>query len=809
MPEPRASLEEPEDEAPLARSSRYVRPSRYARDVHDPDDYREDDSDRDDYAQADYDTFEEGYDEDEEDDGAYSRASRRRAPKAKRSHKGLVALLILALLGGALAGGYYLLPVQRDALLASVSDGVQSLVAKVLPAVAIATQAPSEAPDMFITGFSVDNPLLLVGQQATFTLKTSANVQRIRLQNAEGVDIGSAPDGTPGASVVIDGGELSWTVPVAFLQAYNGPVYAGIGTMEAWAPPSAAQQVQAVTQETMDILRPTPTPEPTPSPVPTPIPTPTPSPVPTPTPTPAPTPTPKPYKVAMAAPIESALPAKFRATTWVYQGDGTVEGTDKKKYPEQKEFARATPISMGDPAYYGAQDGVLTFRSGPMRQNAAFGSVPGGHTALETVWSLSTGMLEGATKALYYTGMGFTGQPLIVKWHKEIREMMNIRPEKRDAVGLKEGIFAAMDGMIYFVDIEDGKQTRDPIDAGYPISATPAVDPRGYPLLYVGQSVSKLNTKEVGDIGMRIFSLIDQKQLFRERGLNKLSGLPTADAVITSPLVEAKSDTLIYGGGNGLLYTLALNTQFSLQDKSISVSPLTTFYKFNFKKKDVSIEGSPAVYGNYAYFVDGTGFLQCVDLNTMQCVWIANVSDNTDATVALEIEGDNVVALYTACTIAKQGKNGKIYMRRFNALTGELQWEQTYAGIQDEEDPAGAMGSPLVGEGIIGDLVIFPLQGTEDLGNLVALNKATGQIEWNQPLDAYTYTSPTAVYTPDKQTCYIVQADLNGTVHLLDGYTGAQIHSIKLDGQIRSSLAVYNDMVLVGADRKIYGLRIR
>ena len=36
-------------------------------------------------------------------------------------------------------------------------------------------------------------------------------------------------------------------------------------------------------------------------------------------------------------------------------------------------YASSETVSMGDPNKYSAQGGVLTFRGGPLRQNAAYG----------------------------------------------------------------------------------------------------------------------------------------------------------------------------------------------------------------------------------------------------------------------------------------------------------------------------------------------------------------------------------------------------------------------------------------------------
>ena len=98
-------------------------------------------------------------------------------------------------------------------------------------------------------------------------------------------------------------------------------------------------------------------------------------------------------------------------------------------------YASSETVSMGDPNKYSAQGGVLTFRGGPLRQNAAYGTVEVTEEQLSVVRGMRTSRLDNT-----YTGFGFGSQPLIVKWYKNIREMMNITDESKNTTAMKEGI---------------------------------------------------------------------------------------------------------------------------------------------------------------------------------------------------------------------------------------------------------------------------------------------------------------------------------------------------------------------------------
>jgi hypothetical protein len=330
---------------------------------------------------------------------------------------------------------------------------------------------------------------------------------------------------------------------------------------------------------------------------------------------------------------------------------GATEGTDPsqlklatKAYNGTKstnEFERTVPVKMNGPADYAAWSGaVLTFRGGPFRQNAAYGTVEVQENALEVAWSSPMGGI-----ASYY-GAGWPGQPAIVKWTKEVREMMNLTDEKKAVTALKEVIMASQDGKIYFLDLADGQPTRDPINVGFPLKGSVSVDPRGMPMLSAGQGISIIGDK-TGDIGFRLFNLIDQKQLMFLNGRDK-NAYWSNGAFNGSSLLDRSSDTLIITGGNGMLYTVSLNTAFDLSTKKLDIDPKISSYKAKASKQQntkTGIDGSAAMYGNYAFYADSAGILQCVDVNTMKPVWAVDTDDNTDATVALDFDADGKLAL--------------------------------------------------------------------------------------------------------------------------------------------------------------------
>lgn len=92
---------------------------------------------------------------------------------------------------------------------------------------------------------------------------------------------------------------------------------------------------------------------------------------------------------------------------------------------------------------------------------------------------------------------------------------------------------------------------------------------------------------------------------------------------------------------------------------------------------------------------------------------------------------------------------------------------------------------------------------------MIALNKDNGEVVWETLFNNYMWSSPVDVYNKDGNG-FIVQCDSGGNVHLLEGMTGDTLDSLLLNGNIESSLAIYNEIAVVATrNRSIYGIKIK
>lgn len=217
---------------------------------------------------------------------------------------------------------------------------------------------------------------------------------------------------------------------------------------------------------------------------------------------------------------------------------------------------------------YTMLEGVTTFRGNNYRTSPSFGKSNVREKKLETMWKFTT------SSSTWGGGAGWTGKPSIVKWPEELKKSMNIKDEFKEKKDFTEVIYSSLDGNIYFLDLETGKPSREKIYVGNPIKGTLTIDPRGIPLLYVGEGINE------GDVvGLNIFSLIDGRKLYELRGWdsNAYRGWPAFDS---SPLVHGATDTLIEGGENGLLYIMKLNTNYDEKANSIPIDPKITKYRY-------------------------------------------------------------------------------------------------------------------------------------------------------------------------------------------------------------------------------------
>ena len=480
-----------------------------------------------------------------------------------------------------------------------------------------------------------------------------------------------------------------------------------------------------------------------------------------------------------------------------------------------EQFQRRDRIFFDTDRRYTDLEGIVTFRGDHRRSGGAYGKAALAEKKLSIAWSVDTGRLQKGYGHGYWSGSGWTGQPLIVRWTPEQRAMMNISPEKKDKEGLTEVIYSTMDGKVYFLDLEDGSRTRAEIEVGLPFKGAGALDPRGY-AVYLGPGDS--GPTEDKYARSFVYSLTDQDKLFEFGGKDPFS-LRKFHGYDSSHIVDSETDTLIEPGENGILYTFKLNTHYDANTGKVTMQP-TERVKLRYRSARSSeevywlgMEDSSVIWKNYIYIADNGGNLFCIDLNTMQLVWAQDVADDTNGSPVFSVE-DGVPYLYIATSLHWKAcrffKLGNVPIFKINAVTGEYVWIRKYfcntiAGVS-----GGVQATCALGRGNSQDLVFFPVARTPQVrsGLLVALNKKTGEEAWRFPMERYAWSSPVLIENEQGET-YLLLGDSKGTLFLFDAPTGKLLDSIELGANIEATPAVFEDMLVVGTrGEKIFGVKI-
>lgn len=523
-----------------------------------------------------------------------------------------------------------------------------------------------------------------------------------------------------------------------------------------------------------------------------------------------PTPTPQ----ATDSPVkadETALPSLLGFKTDLMV-NGTLTDT----------FSRISPVSFDSGESYTQLEGIITFRGNNYRDTASYGTVSLTEKKFNpSYWSVSSSSLLKSGGISSWTGSGWTGQPLIVKWPEQVKQHMNLYPAKKEKEDLVEVIYATLDGNVYFIDLEDGTPTRDKLNIGMTFKGAGSLDPRGYPILYVGSGDPTASGQPTR---VFVYSLIDFTKLY-EFGMNDSFSLREDHdrwhAYDAATLISADNDMIIAPGENGILYTVKLNTNYNSETGQLSMAP-DEIVKLRYKTNRTSaekywygVESSPVIWKNYLYMAANSGDLMCVDLNTMELVWAADILDDSNGTPIFEENEETGEAfIYVSTSLhftANQNMAGTIPIWKINAKTGEKIWQKNYTCNTVTDVSGGVQATGVMGKGNISDLVIYPIARTPNTndGLLVALDKETGEERWRMVMNNYAWSSPVAVYD-EAGTGYIIQCDSAGRMFLLDGKTGTLLDTIELGSNIEASPAVYGNTIVVGTrGQKIVGVTLK
>ena len=499
-------------------------------------------------------------------------------------------------------------------------------------------------------------------------------------------------------------------------------------------------------------------------------------------------------------------------------------------------YKRSIDILFDKGEKYTNLEGIITFAGNNYRNTFSYGTPTVTEEELERVWEVPTGAIDG------WTGSGWTGMPLLVKWPdstKKVMGMYDIAKTKKDLV---EVIYPTMDGNIYFLDIQTGEKTRDNINIGVPTKGTASIDPRGYPILYTGQGIDSVNGKAVS-VKFRAINLITNQVMWDFGGKDAFSHR-IWQAYDSSALIDAGSDTLIEPGENGVLYTVKLNTKYDEASGTVSVDP-ESLVKYRYTTPEYGegdesrwwgIENSIATWRNYAFFTDNGGFLQCVDLNKMELIYSVDVLDDSDTSIVIEEDYENnTFYLYTANEVDKQAGAlssgyGKSYHRKIDGPTGKIIWQKdNKASVGNTSSNGGTLTTPALGKGEISNLIIYAMDmvpievsdgagGTKTVlgGRLIAYDKNTGDVVWSKEQKSDYWSSPVIVYS-DTGKAYLVQCDRGGYMKLYNAATGDELYSLDLGSRIDATPSVYGNMIVVGTrgvggsgeKQKIIGIKIK
>ncbi|MCL2672293.1 MAG: hypothetical protein FWF10_09715 [Clostridiales bacterium] len=525
-----------------------------------------------------------------------------------------------------------------------------------------------------------------------------------------------------------------------------------------------------------------------------------------------------------------ALPAKFGFTGEVRINNST---------EQYNSNPRAGSLRFGQANSYTSVPGILTFGSNHYRNSFSYGNPHVSTNTISYKWEYRIGSLGE------FSGTSWTGQALIVEWPPEVRAVSGIDARYKNAEKpLHEVIYPAADGNIYFMELTTGQQTRAPITVGVPLLGTGSIDPRGWPMLYVGGGMQMKNDRGNEAAYIYAVDLIQNKVVDTFVGKDYFANRDDWCAFDASPLII--DDTILFAGESGIYYTTKLNTVFDPAEGKISITQGDRI-KFRYQGQGYAktsregarwygFEASPTVFRNFVYLADNGGRLLCLDINTLRLQFVTDLGGDTDASPVLEEDGNNNTAyIYTVNQVQTSSSElpegyGYASVKKIDALTGRIVWDSPQAVyVGDGKIKSGSRATPHVGRGNISDLVIVTYyqagvvqrdgEGNESYavgGRIVAYNKDDGAIVWSidQNGEADYMSSPLVIYS-SRGKAYLVCCDRAGYVKLYDPQYGGPplCNPIALGARIDSTPVAFESYIIIGTTGKggtprIVGIKI-
>lgn len=434
-------------------------------------------------------------------------------------------------------------------------------------------------------------------------------------------------------------------------------------------------------------------------------------------------------------------------------------------------------------------------------------------------WVYNTGKVLKSNGVDYWSGNGWTGQPVVVSWDTQTRQHMNLYEEAKQDENLREVIYPGMDGWIHFMNLETGEETRPSINVGMTFKGSASLYPDGTPLLFCGSGDAQ--TGPFGEnVSQRfyIYSLIDGSLLF-EYGYDDENAPRIWHAYDSSPIIDPETDTLIYPGENGVIYTMKLNTSYNKASGSLSINP-SGFVEYTFDSDRYNESGllwgsesSAVVWGHYLFNGDNSGLFYCIDLNTMKMVWAQDLREDVNSSPIFEEDENGNKYIYAATTLKYNYNShymGNASIFKLNAMNGEIIWEKPYEVHTVKGLAGGVLSTGALGSGEASGYLFYSVSKTPSLdgGYLVALDKTNGEERWRLELPMYSWSSTVVIYA-DNGRSYLVQGCQNGDLLLINALTGEILDSKNFGSAIEATPVVYDNRIVFGIrSEKIIGLEV-
>lgn len=501
--------------------------------------------------------------------------------------------------------------------------------------------------------------------------------------------------------------------------------------------------------------------------------------------------------------VESTEPSNFLKGTAIMV-NGNV--TDLYRRAEDIVFSAESLSNLT------SYKGIITFRGNYSRSLSAYGKVSLSENRISSdYWKYKTGKFLKGDGVNYWSGNGWTGQPLAVQWDESTKKNMNLYETAKNKTDLVEIIYPGMDGKVHFLDMETGEETRPAINVGMTFKGTCSLHP-DYPILICGSGDS--STGLFGEqVSARIFiySLIDGTKLY-EFAADDDFAPRIWHGYDSSAIVNAATDTLIYPGENGVIYTLKLNTSYNELSGVLTINPGElveyTYYAGTAETRIYAGEGgygseaSAVVWENYLFLGDNGGIFYCLDLNTMTPVWVQDLLEDINSSPIFEVTENGEKYVYVATTLkyhTDEHHIGEACIYKLNAMTGEIVWKKPYQVHTVLGLAGGILSTGACGEGIVSDYLFYAVSKVPsvDTSYIVAISKTTGEEYWRLELSCDAWSSGGLMYDTDGSV-KLVQCCGNGDILLIDAKTGSVLSKKNFGSNIEATPVIFGNRLVVG-----------